>query len=153
MKPKAGVWRAVCITGVTKADVYFIRLQMNGRRVALWPEHLWGCLIIRWILTSPLESYCFFISSGNKITIPVISINSATRSRDGSVGIMILVHSVQTCSVIHPASRPMDSWVISRLKSGRIMKLTTHFHLVPTSKMAKLYIHSSYVSMEWYLIN
>jgi hypothetical protein len=37
-------------------------------------------------------------------------------------------------------------------KSGQGLKLTTHLHLVPRSRMVELYFHSSNAFMGWYLI-
>jgi hypothetical protein len=40
-----------------------------------------------------------------------------------------------------------------RRKSGRGVKLTTHLHIVPRSRMAELYLHFECVLMAWCLIN
>jgi hypothetical protein len=55
-----------------------------------------------------------------------------------------LLHSIQPGSSAHPASYPVgsgDSFLLGY--SGRGMKLTAHLHLVPRSRMVKLYFHSS----------
>jgi hypothetical protein len=53
-----------------------------------------------------------------------------------------LRHSVQTLSGIHPVFYPMgtgDSSPVCRAAGG--VKLTTHLHLVPRSRMMELYLH------------
>jgi hypothetical protein len=49
-----------------------------------------------------------------------------------------LLHIVQTSFEAHPASCPMVIGVV---------KLTTHLHLVPSSRMVELYLHSPHVFM------
>jgi hypothetical protein len=46
-----------------------------------------------------------------------------------------LHHRVQTGSGAHPASYPTGTRGLSLGYSGRGMNLTTHFHLVPKSRM------------------
>jgi hypothetical protein len=49
-----------------------------------------------------------------------------------------LFSSVQTCSEAHPASyQRIIHWGLS----GWDMKLATHFHLVPRSRILELYLH------------
>jgi hypothetical protein len=48
-----------------------------------------------------------------------------------------LLHSVQTGSEAHPASYPMGS----EGSFPGVLKLSTHIHLEPWSRMAELYLH------------
>jgi hypothetical protein len=54
------------------------------------------------------------------------------------------------------ASSLLSNWyweLIPRNWSGRDVKLTTHFYLVPRSRMVQLYLHSPYTFMAWCLIS
>jgi hypothetical protein len=51
-----------------------------------------------------------------------------------------LPYSVQTCSVAHPASYPMDTADSVWEQSGSSLKLTTHCHLVSSSGLVELYL-------------
>jgi hypothetical protein len=51
-----------------------------------------------------------------------------------------LLHSVQNGPGIHPA--PLPGTLFSWGSSFRGVKLTTHFLLVPSSRMLELYLHS-----------
>jgi hypothetical protein len=44
-----------------------------------------------------------------------------------------LLHVLQTGSGFHPPSYPMRNRGEKQEKNGRVVKLTTHLHLVPTS--------------------
>jgi hypothetical protein len=57
-----------------------------------------------------------------------------------------LLHSVQTGSGAHTTSYPMcTEGLFPRGLSGMGVKLTNLLHLVPSSRMMELYLHSSYV--------
>jgi hypothetical protein len=54
-----------------------------------------------------------------------------------------VLHGVQIGSGTHPASYPMGTGRYSlRRKSGQDVKLTTHLHLMPKSRMGELYLYS-----------
>jgi hypothetical protein len=53
------------------------------------------------------------------------------------------LRSVQTGSGTHPASYPMDTECSFPWVKRLYMKLTTHLHLVPKSRMVELYVHSN----------
>jgi hypothetical protein len=53
-----------------------------------------------------------------------------------------LLHSVQTGSGAQPASHPMGTRDLSPRVKGRCVKLTTHLHLVPRSRMVELHHQS-----------
>jgi hypothetical protein len=65
-----------------------------------------------------------------------------------------LLHGVQTGSGAHPASYIMGiEGSFPGDKSGCCVKLTTHLHLMPRSRMVEIYLHFPYVFMTWCLIN
>jgi hypothetical protein len=53
-----------------------------------------------------------------------------------------LLHNVQTGAGAHPAFSPMCTGVLFAGESGRGLKVTTHLHLVPRSRMVELYLNS-----------
>jgi hypothetical protein len=57
-------------------------------------------------------------------------------------GNIFLIHSVQTVSGAHPVSYPTVPGFFARRYSGRGVKLTTHLHLLPRSRIMKLYLHA-----------
>jgi hypothetical protein len=60
-----------------------------------------------------------------------------------SVQDFFLLHIVQTVSEAHPASYPMGYLGLFPWgQSGRGVKLSTHLHLVPRSRMVELNLHS-----------
>jgi hypothetical protein len=62
-----------------------------------------------------------------------------------------VLHIVQTCPGVNTASYPIDTGGFApRKQSGWSMKLTTHFHLVPRSRMT---FTSPYVFIAWHLIS
>jgi hypothetical protein len=66
-----------------------------------------------------------------------------TRVRFPALQDYSLLHVVQTGSGAHPASYPVGTWgFFPGGKSGKDVKLTTHLHLLPKSRMVELYLHS-----------
>jgi hypothetical protein len=53
-----------------------------------------------------------------------------------------LLHDVQTGSGVHPASYTVGTRASFQKLSGRGMKLTTHLHLVPRSRILEQYLDS-----------
>jgi hypothetical protein len=53
-----------------------------------------------------------------------------------------LLHSVQTGSEVLPACCPVDTRVFSRRQSVQGVKLTTHIHVLPRSRIVELYLRS-----------
>jgi hypothetical protein len=54
-----------------------------------------------------------------------------------------LFHNVQIVSGAHPGSYTMGTGgCFSGVKSGRVVKLTTHIYLAPRLKMVELYLRS-----------
>jgi hypothetical protein len=75
-------------------------------------------------------------SSVGIATSRTTGVRFAAEARDSS-----LLHSFQTRSGAHSDSNPMGSWVSFPGYSCRNVKLTTHLHLMPRSRMMELYLH------------